>query len=122
MYAPILILCTIFLISPWVAPAEAQISLDGEWLFVADSAHAGLKEQWYEPSHDRSGWQVVAVPSVWERYPGLEQYDGWGWYAKTVTVPKGGPSRLSFDGVDDNAVNWVNGRMLGSHTVRQNPI
>jgi glycosidase len=121
MKAPTVVLCFFLLVSSQQTRGQASISLDGEWLFLPDSLHAGLAGQWYEPSYDRTGWRTVTVPSAWERYGGLERYDGWGWYAKTVLVPRGGVTHLSFEGVDDNAVVWVNGTMVGSHTGYQDP-
>jgi glycosidase len=103
--------------------ASAQrISLDGEWMFVADTARQGEAARWYEPGTDRSGWRVVTTPDFWEAYPGLASYDGWGWYARTFRV-EGDTLALSvhFAGVDDDAEVWINGVFAGSHTGYSDP-
>lgn len=93
-----------------------KVILDGEWLFRADSNRAGIDQQWYRSSTDRSRWQSVHVPRFWESYPGLAGYDGWGWYARTFHIEKvHEPMSLHFAGVDDDAIVWVNGIEVGSH-------
>lgn len=107
------------------APAISQglrMSLDGEWLFTADSLKAGIDQQWYRDSTDRSRWQSVEVPRYWEGYPGLGKYDGWGWYARTFRFEKTAePVSIYFAGVDDDAVVWINGIEVGSHTGYSDP-
>lgn len=98
------------------------ILLTGKWLFRADSGKVGVNEAWFADTADRSGWQSVEVPVFWEKYPGLATYDGWGWFARTVTIEGGSePLSLHFGGVDDEAVVWVNGVEVGSHTGYSEP-
>ncbi|HXG00692.1 MAG TPA: alpha-amylase family glycosyl hydrolase [Bacteroidota bacterium] len=96
--------------------------LDGEWLFRADSSRTGIEEKWYQETADRSSWQRVRVPRFWEGYPGLANYDGWGWYARTFRIENiTEPLSLHFAGVDDDAVVWVNGMEVGSHEGYSDP-
>ncbi|MBI5473529.1 MAG: alpha-galactosidase [Ignavibacteriae bacterium] len=106
-----------------MAHAAAQrLSLDGEWLFTVDSTKNGVNNKWYAESVDRSAWQKVKTPKFWENYPGLASYDGWGWFARTVSIENvTEPMSLHFAGVDDDAVVWVNGREVGSHTGYSDP-
>jgi cyclomaltodextrinase len=99
-----------------------KISLDGGWLFAVDSEKVGIEQKWYGESFDRSEWQIVETPNFWELYPGLADYDGWGWYARTFTFEKTHePMSLHFAGVDDDAVVWLNGMEVGSHTGSSDP-
>jgi len=94
-----------------------RVTLDGEWLFRADSTKAGREGQWYLPDLDRAGWQTVQLPAFWESFPGLATYDGWGWFVRRVVVSDASrPLSLHFAGVDDDAVVWVNGKNVGEHT------
>ena len=96
--------------------------LDGQWLFHVDSSRTGLDNSWYSPSHNRSDWVPAPVPAYWETYPGLENYDGWGWFATKFTAERAGDSlSLYFGGVDDDAAVWVNGIPVGGHTGYSDP-
>jgi cyclomaltodextrinase len=99
-----------------------KTSLDGEWLFKVDSTRTGVDEKWYSESVNRSRWQKVQTPRFWEGYPGLATYDGWGWFARTMKLEKTTePMSLHFAGVDDDAIVWVNGVEVGSHTGYSDP-
>lgn len=99
-----------------------RIALDGEWLFTVDSAHVGIEQHWYDATISRADWQRVQVPRFWEDYPGLANYDGWGWFARAIRVERvDEPMSLHFAGVDDDAVVWVNGVEVGSHTGYSDP-
>jgi len=99
-----------------------RLSLDGEWQFAADPKGVGVTDQWFLDPADRSAWQPVQVPAFWETYPGMSHYDGWGWFMKTVRIEKNNdPLSLYFAGVDDDAVVWVNGVEVGSHTGYSDP-
>ncbi len=99
-----------------------KISLDGDWLFKADSLKTGVDSAWFSENQDRSGWITVQTPRFWEFYPGLANYDGWGWYARTFLVQKiSEPLSVHFAGVDDDAVVWLNGVEVGRHTGYSDP-
>lgn len=102
--------------------ANIKISLNGEWLFSADSQKTGIEQKWFASEFDRSNWQKVEAPEFWEEYPSLANYDGWGWYAKKFTLKKiSEPVSIHFAGVDDDAVVWINGVEVGSHTGYSDP-
>ncbi len=101
---------------------NSRISLDGDWQFTVDTAKSGIAQQWFAESANRSGWQKVQTPRFWEGYPGLANYDGWGWFARTIKIDKlGEPMSLHFAGVDDDANVWVNGIDVGSHSGYSDP-
>ncbi|HEX9006162.1 MAG TPA: alpha-amylase family glycosyl hydrolase, partial [Bacteroidota bacterium] len=71
---------------------------------------------------DRTLWKPVAVPAFWESYPGLKGYDGWGWFYRTFRARTDQqPLSIYFAGVDNDAVIWVNGIEVGSHTGHHDP-
>jgi cyclomaltodextrinase len=97
-------------------PRKEQQTLDGDWLFKADSSDCGLAEEWFRGNCDRGGWMNVRVPDYWEHYRGYEAYDGTGWLARTFEVKDTSePLSLFFGGVDDDAEIWINGVKVGSH-------
>ncbi len=99
-----------------------KIQLDGEWVFKKDPEKIGLDNRWWANDLDRSDWESVPVPKMWEEYPTLGSYDGWGWFALSVVFQKTGqPMTLHFAGVDDDAVVWVNGVEVGTHVGYSDP-
>lgn len=99
-----------------------KISLDGTWLFRADSIKVGVEQRWFDPGADRADWLPVEIPRFWEGYLGLATYDGWGWFARRFIVPQAGDSlSIYFGGVDDDATVWVNGIEVGHHTGYSDP-
>jgi len=90
----------------------ATCSLNGVWKYkkvertcIAD----------YSVAHvDDSGWPEIDVPHVWQGE--LADWDGMVWYRKRVEVPVGWEARevaAMFDGIDDDAVVFVNGQQVG---------
>ena len=117
-----LILIALMVVSASAQESAFRLSLDGEWLFMVDSLKAGIKEQWYLDTLDRSAWERVETPKYWEEYPGLAGYDGWGWFFRTFILDKpGGSISIHFAGVDDDADVWVNGIQVGGHTGYTDP-
>jgi len=118
----ILFAACLALMSQTQSQIALKISLDGQWLFTPDSQKVGLEQQWFAEDADRSNWEMVATPAFWEGYPGLANYDGWGWFARKFTFEKTAePMSIHFAGVDDDAVVWVNGLEVGSHTGYSDP-
>ncbi|MEK6570782.1 MAG: alpha-galactosidase, partial [Bacteroidota bacterium] len=59
--------------------------------------NAGDSNEWIEPDFDDNNWQTVSIPSPWENYDGLENYDGYGWYRLRFYLPsEWEPSDLTF--------------------------
>ncbi len=99
-----------------------RIPLEGEWLFRVDTAEAGIGEGWYRQDLDRTEWQKVQIPKFWETYPGLADYDGWGWFVRSFIVDDPSvPLTVYFAGVDDDAQVWINGHTVGDHTGYSDP-
>ncbi len=103
--------------------APFSLSLDGVWLFHTDPDQRGVADGWFAASTDRSAWDSVKVPGLWDGLaPGLDAYDGTAWYVRSFDLPSEAsadeaPSQYAvvFDGVDDNAEVWINGVRLGTH-------
>jgi glycosidase len=118
-------LLLVFLLVPmFVQPQTPSFrrSLNGQWLFKSDPEQVGVTHRWFADSTDRSGWETAEVPMFWENYRGLATYDGWGWFVRTVSVEDlTMPLSLHFAGVDDEAVIWVNGVEVGSHSGYSDP-
>lgn len=83
------------------------------WSFKLDVNNEGEKNEWFHS--DTVGWKSVTVPSMWDSYI-PENYDGFGWYKTMInwnySTEKVG---IVFEGVDDNAVVWLNGEKIGEH-------
>jgi glycosidase len=91
-------------------------------MFKADPEKQGVNASWFLEESDRSDWNPVETPQYWEHYPGLATYDGWGWFAREFELAAVPDSlSLHFAGVDDDAVVWLNGREIGSHTGYSDP-
>lgn len=88
----------------------ADISLCGDWRFIADSADysKGLPDEAI----------MVNVPHTYNIMDGLEDYAGKAWYEKRLDIPaslKGHQLRLEFEAVYHDAIIYVNGKKAGSH-------
>ncbi len=104
--------------APGQMPEHTKLDLAGAWKFRADREDVGLDEKWYQVDMDESDWQDVAVPDVWESLPALEDYDGVGWYRRTVQVPadwQGHPVKYVLGPVDDWGTIWINGESVGRY-------
>ncbi len=118
----ILLLCAVVMNAEGTAQLPLRLSLDGTWLFRPDSSKVGLQENWFADTADHAAWKPEPVPEYWESYPGLADYDGWGWFTRAVDLPRiPGPMSLYFAGVDDDAVVWVNGTEVGGHSGYSEP-
>ena len=96
-----------------------QIELDGVWRFQPDPCDEGETVGWPQPDFDRSGWREVTAPAGFDRCgPGMEAYEGIGWYVRRLTVPGSWQGRrigLRFEGVNHLARVWVNGLSAGEN-------
>jgi beta-glucuronidase len=92
-------------------------SLNGNWRFIIDSTNAGLRKNW--PAGLPANAATVQVPHTWNVMKGLEDYSGLAWYERTFTVPaqsRNKQIRLKFDAVYHDAVIYLNGTQLATHT------
>ncbi len=94
-----------------------QVSLNGNWLFRTDASQVGQQEEWFLPTTDFSDWDTLHVPSFWESKDEFRSYDGWAWYALSFqSAGLDEAMSLLFEGIDDDAVVWLNGEQVGSHS------
>ncbi|MCW3055781.1 MAG: glycoside hydrolase family 2, sugar binding [Chthonomonadales bacterium] len=83
-----------------------SVSLSGDWQFRAG---------------DQAGWQSLAVPGCWERLDIPHDWEGPGWYRKTVEIPVTWRTRsderlwLRFGAVSYACTVWVNAVEIGTH-------
>jgi len=76
----------------------------------------GVKEGWYKPDYDDSGWKEVELPRKWSEME-LANVDGIVWYRRTTSLPPSwtrGDLELHLGPIDDNDTVWFNGVELGS--------
>ena len=91
-------------------------SLDGFWQFRRDPQNLGESEGWENGfSHECE----LAVPGNWnEQQVELENYFGFGWYARKFVVRAEGRTQgvtLHVGAVHNRAEVWLNGQKVGSH-------
>ena len=114
------ICCCILLFSILFIHAQAvrnDIPLNGNWRFITDSTNAGLGQHWQAGLPGNA--KTVLVPHTWNVMKGLEDYSGLAWYEKTFAVPasiRNKQLRLKFDAVYHDAVIYLNGAQLATHT------
>lgn len=100
------------------AAAAAETPLGGKWSFRTDPLNAGIREAWYAPTHDHSGWDETEVPGCWNTRLEYADYTGAAWYATSFILPQkpaGCDILLDFEAVYADADIWLNGEHLGSH-------
>lgn len=110
----------IFLIFPFwgnlsAASSGININLNSNWKFQLDRNKIGKIKNWYEQT-DFRGFQQIKVPAFFEDELGI-QYDGWTWYFNSFEISEIKERiAIKFDGVDDDATVWINGKLAGSHS------
>ncbi|GAB6007430.1 sialate O-acetylesterase [Dysgonomonas reticulitermitis] len=65
--------------------------------------------------YDDSLWEQMVLPGHWEQ-KGLEGFDGFVWFRKTVDIPAAWENKeltLSLGAIDDNEVTFFNGTEIG---------
>lgn len=90
-----------------------------QWRFRKDPEDAGVKAEWFRPDADLKNWKSIAVPNFWDTSIG--EYIGYGWYRTTFIMPKewqGERLALEFGAVDEQACVYINGVLVGEHTVK----
>ncbi|MCM8824586.1 MAG: hypothetical protein NC937_00325 [Candidatus Omnitrophica bacterium] len=99
---------------------DAYLDISGTWLFKMDSADTGVKDSWYQKDLDRSNWEKISVPGVWNKKPGEISYpcpEGVGWYFCAVTVPSNWKQEvlIVFLGSMYTTDVWIDGNYAGVH-------
>jgi hypothetical protein len=73
--------------------------------------------KWKEQTLDDAGWSDVEVPNEWEKYNGLVNYDGMGWYRLRFYLPSGWRETdltLHLGRIDDCDETYLNGKLIGA--------
>lgn len=66
---------------------------------------------------DESQWGSIALPTLWESTPGLENFDGFAWFRRRFDAPADLPRKdlaLTLGPIDDMDTVWVNGVRVGA--------
>ncbi|GAA1672304.1 glycoside hydrolase family 2 TIM barrel-domain containing protein [Glycomyces endophyticus] len=123
------------------ASDAAALSLDGDWRFRLAAGFHDTADGFEAPGFDASGWDVLAVPSMWQMHdldgdapygrpaytnvvypfpvdpPRVPDANPTGEYRRTFALPADWPADgrtvLRFEGVDSAFAVWVNGVLLG---------
>ncbi|MFT3824334.1 MAG: glycoside hydrolase family 2 TIM barrel-domain containing protein [Chitinophagaceae bacterium] len=94
------------------------VSINEVWQFTKDA---------YNPDDTTTGrkvaWQTVTLPHTWNTTDVMDDVPGYyrsvGWYRKQLSVDTGMMNKiiyLHFEGVNQEATVYVNGKYAGSHT------
>ncbi len=74
------------------------------------------------PEYDDSTWDTIDLPHTWNAYDVSDEEPGYwrgiGWYRKHFFIDKKFASKrivLEFEGVNQRADVWLNGKLLGTH-------
>lgn len=99
-------------------PAEVakEMFVDSQWKFSTGDDMA-----WATPDFDDTAWNEVSVNEIWESQ-GYENYDGFAWYRKQVTlsedwekqVKEYGGIAIKYDNADDADEFYFNGYHIGT--------
>lgn len=115
-------LVKILLVTTVFSYAQQHINFNKGWKFIQEDVQGAAKAN-YKDAH----WRTLNLPHDWsiegeykETHPMGDQCGylpaGFGWYRKTVDVPKdwkGKHVEIAFDGVFMNSTVWANGLKLG---------
>jgi len=84
------------------------------WFAANDPA---MKEGWYEPAYDDTGWDELTAIGGWRPWPKLAKYNGIVWLRKTVELTAAeaeGTATLTLGQVSDVDLTFVNGTEVGA--------
>lgn len=108
--------------NPNTTTPSQTITLDGpDWKIATDPNNKGRDEKWFEAPRPEA--KPATVPcTIQEIFP---SYAGLAWYWKAFEAPNnphpGGRYLLRFWMVDYKADVWVNGKLVGSHEIADEP-
>lgn len=113
-YLKIVMLSFFIIANLFAQEKNMLIKLDGEWLIKLDPESVGQKEKWFEEK-TLSNFEKVKVPGFFENQINKE-FDGWIWYFKNFMLNKSfKKAAIIFEGVDDDAIVYLNGQKIGEH-------
>lgn len=89
------------------------------WKGILDKDSIGMKDCWFSPGLDVSGWGTLRTYGVSLDEQGAPFFRGYAWYRHDFTLPKAAQKaktlRLWLGGVDDTAHLYVNGMKIGAN-------
>ena len=103
------------------SPTEVR-SLGGTWFAVADADKSGQTKAYQTEcivagQLESSGWTKVEVPCSFDAIgPPMKKYHGTCWFRRSFRIPESWKGRrvvLHFEGVNNQAQIWINGRLIG---------
>jgi hypothetical protein len=100
----------------------AVLNLSQQWRFKPDPAEHGVRDRWLAAEFDDSSWAIIRSDqnNGWESQA-FEGYTGYGWYRiELPKLPRHSQKfkYLYFGGVDEQAWVYINGQLVGEHTVQ----
>jgi len=99
--------------------SRESIDLCGIWKFQPDPSGEGEPAGYFSPEYDDRLWRQARLPAVFEDCgPGLETYEGAGWFRRRLTVPAAWQGRRvvlrfqgawyhTFRGEEYGLIHWV---------------
>lgn len=100
-------------------PTRMAAGLSGPWQATLDPQDQGEREDWYKADFAAQGWKDVNVPASFANVaPGIDRYEGIGWFRKSFRLPASWKDRrivLAFKGVNNHTKVWVNGILVGEN-------
>jgi beta-glucuronidase len=98
------------------------IDLNGLWDFIVDldpKYHYSENSPYARPNWDRSNWQKVPVPGVWNKYAErLDIYEGVCWFVREFNIESlddRSISVLRFGGINYKCRIFLNGELIRTH-------
>jgi hypothetical protein len=95
------------------------LPLEG-WTFRADPDGQGVAQKWFASDAQSPQWVAIEVPGFIAETRAIGNVLGYGWYRARFQVPADWNNknlRLLFAAVDEQAWVYVNGELVGQHTV-----
>ncbi|TCD12177.1 DUF4982 domain-containing protein [Pedobacter frigidisoli] len=119
----LLIIFFLFLISNTYAQIRKDISLNANWVTIADEKNNKAFDGFQAGKYNLTSWKKVTVPHNWDQYEGYQRKlhgnkHGYAWYRHTFKsneLKTGKRFFLYFEGVGSYATVWLNGKQVGYH-------
>ncbi len=91
-----------------------SIDISKGWRFAPDEDNVGVSKGWFATDFNDAGWKVLDAGIKWEEQ-GFPDLDDYGWYRKSVVVPKEWRGKLvwlKFAAVNDAYTLYINGEKV----------
>lgn len=104
----------------WKLLEVKQVSLPRSgWRFTTDPNDMG-RDTWFAPDFNDQNWRTdVPIETSWQSHMDTPYY-GIAWYRRTIELPSVSSwdrAYLQFEGVDESAWVWIDGRSVGEHDI-----